>query len=86
LLNNFTKATKTGTYAGELPGSKVALSAKKNADYSWMNYYATNRFISSLKVNYSSCWLNHIFVFTAMTQKQRLLMRPVLTLILLHVI
>ncbi|MHB9054976.1 MAG: SusD/RagB family nutrient-binding outer membrane lipoprotein [Paludibacteraceae bacterium] len=38
---NFTKATKTGTYAGELPGSKVALSAKKNADYSWMNYYAT---------------------------------------------
>ena len=37
---NFTKATKTGTYAGELPGSKVELSTKKNADYSWMNYYA----------------------------------------------
>ena len=38
---SFVKATKTGEYAGELPGSKVALSAKKNADYSFLNYYAT---------------------------------------------
>ena len=38
---NFVKATKSGVYAGELPGSKVALSAKKNADYSFLNYYPT---------------------------------------------
>lgn len=38
---SFVKATKTNTFAGELPGSKVALSAKKNADYSAMKYYAT---------------------------------------------
>jgi len=38
---SFVKATKTGEYAGELPGSKIKLSAKKNADYSFLNYYAT---------------------------------------------
>jgi len=38
---SFVKATKTSVYAGELPGSKVALSSKKNADYSFLNYYPT---------------------------------------------
>jgi len=38
---NFVKATKTGEYAGELPGAKMKLSAPKNADYSFLNYYAT---------------------------------------------
>ena len=37
---NFVKATKSGNYAGAIPGSKDALS-KKNADYSFLNYYAT---------------------------------------------
>ena len=37
---NFVKATKTGNYAGAIPGSKDALK-KKNADYSFLNYYAT---------------------------------------------
>ncbi len=38
---NFVKAVNTNDYAGELPGSKTALSSKKNADYSFLNYYAT---------------------------------------------
>jgi len=39
---SFVKATKTGTYAGMLPGSKDALStSKKNADYSFLNYFPT---------------------------------------------
>ena len=38
---SFVKATKTGVYAGELPGSKVKLSANKNADFSFLNYYPT---------------------------------------------
>jgi hypothetical protein len=38
---NFVKATNSDEYAGELPGSKAELSAKKNADYSFLKYYAT---------------------------------------------
>jgi hypothetical protein len=37
---DFVPATKTNTYAGAIPGSKDALG-KKNADYSFLNYYAT---------------------------------------------
>jgi hypothetical protein len=37
---NFVKATNSKDYAGQLPGSKAALG-KKNADYSFLNYYAT---------------------------------------------
>lgn len=37
---NFVKAANSKDYAGELPGSKAALG-KKNADYSFMKYYAT---------------------------------------------
>jgi len=37
---NFVKATNTGVYAGAIPGSKDVLG-KKNADYSFLNYYAT---------------------------------------------
>ncbi|BEH00364.1 SusD/RagB family nutrient-binding outer membrane lipoprotein [Bacteroides sedimenti] len=37
---SFLKAANVSDYAGELPGSKAALS-KKNADYSALNYYAT---------------------------------------------
>lgn len=38
---NFEKAENSGEYAGELPGSKAVLTAKKNADYSALKYYAT---------------------------------------------
>lgn len=38
---NFVKAANSGSYAGELPGSKQVLASKKNADYSALNYYAT---------------------------------------------
>ncbi len=38
---NFIQAENSGEYAGELPGSKAELTAKKNADYSFLNYYAT---------------------------------------------
>ncbi|MEG1564036.1 MAG: SusD/RagB family nutrient-binding outer membrane lipoprotein [Bacteroides sp.] len=37
---NFVKATKSKDYAGEIPGSKTNPAAK-NADYSFMKYYAT---------------------------------------------
>lgn len=37
---NFAKAANSKEYAGELPGSKAALN-KKNADFSFLNYYAT---------------------------------------------
>lgn len=37
---DFVQATKTGVYAGAIPGSKDVLG-KKNADYSFLNYYAT---------------------------------------------
>jgi len=37
---NFVKATNTNVYAGAIPGSKDKLG-KKNADYSFLNYYAT---------------------------------------------
>lgn len=37
---NFAKAANSKDYAGQLPGSKAALG-KKNADYSFLNYYAT---------------------------------------------
>lgn len=37
---NFEKAANSGDYAGEIPGSKAELG-KKNADYSFMKYYAT---------------------------------------------
>jgi len=38
---NFVKATNTNEYVGELPGAKAVLTKKKNADYSFLNYYAT---------------------------------------------
>lgn len=38
---NFVKATGSGNYAGELPGSKKILDKKKNKDYSFLQYYAT---------------------------------------------
>lgn len=37
---NFVKAVNSKDYAGQLPGSKTVLG-KKNADYSFLNYYAT---------------------------------------------
>ncbi|WP_298651339.1 SusD/RagB family nutrient-binding outer membrane lipoprotein [uncultured Proteiniphilum sp.] len=38
---NFERATNTGDFAGELPGSKQVLTANKNADFSFMKYYPT---------------------------------------------
>ncbi|GHU08596.1 hypothetical protein FACS189431_5150 [Alphaproteobacteria bacterium] len=38
---NFVKATNSGEFAGELPGSKQQLTSKRNADYSFLKYYAT---------------------------------------------